>query len=407
MNKKEKIIFLNNYPMDKRDFQRFGVETITRRGIEVEIWDVSKFYYQNLEKIKINTPFMPTVTNVKIQSLFHLHKCIQELNKNDIILVAGTTAKINSFTGFGIFRLISNSNLFLGHFTWGDHPIHQYELNAGQNIKSHITKIKNRISLILNPNQLKAAAITKAINSTFFIFLNSKVGLIRPFSQVWFGVLDKRTHSIFISDKTEIRFVHNLDYDNYLKYVSTTPINSKQIVFLDSMGPLHPDFVIIGRKSDIDIESYRKIVKKSFEIIERSTGCEIVIAAHPRSNEIISKKLYGNRKTFFDKTAELVSKCRAVAVFDGSTSISYAVLWAKPIILLYSSKNDRESRLFNDIFIKELNPNVLDIDSTKSFIYSSEINERKYTQYKANYIKKNGTPDKIFWDVVLDDLKLP
>jgi len=174
---------------------------------------------------------------------------------------------------------------------------------------------------------------------------------------------------------------------------------------LDSMGPLHPDFVAEGRESEIDLSTYSKMVNSFISKFQLETGQKIIIAAHPRSDLEISKKLYGAAEVFFHKTPELVSRSSAVVSIDGSTAISFAVMWRKPLIILNSTLFDSQSRKFNKLFSSLLGAIEIDLDSDYLIPKIKGVDNQLYEQYQHSYIKKPGTPNNLFWEIVTEDIK--
>ena len=79
----------------------------------------------------------------------------------------------------------------------------------------------------------------------------------------------------------------------------------------------------------ISLEEYNKLLNNFFDMLEKKTNLEVVIALHPRNKE----NLFLKRKCYQNKTCELVRKSNIV-IAHYSTAISFAVLFYKPILFL-------------------------------------------------------------------------
>ena len=88
-----------------------------------------------------------------------------------------------------------------------------------------------------------------------------------------------------------------------------------------------------------------------------------------------------------------------------STALNFAILYNKPIIFLDSN---RYSMIYRECILGHANAlgespvnisNALDLT-----MINDQIDDRMYKNYKENYIKEAGTPEKPVWDVFCDYL---
>ncbi|GAI02371.1 unnamed protein product, partial [marine sediment metagenome] len=86
-----------------------------------------------------------------------------------------------------------------------------------------------------------------------------------------------------------------------------------------------------------------------------------------------------------------------------------AVLYKKPVIFITTNDLERSRIDANYIYafsweFKKIPYNIeqnYDIDWNKELI----INEKIYNNYKEKYIKKNGSKEEYFWQIVADEMK--
>jgi hypothetical protein len=106
------------------------------------------------------------------------------------------------------------------------------------------------------------------------------------------------------------------------------------IVFIDQYEPFHPDIKLLGLIASTP-DVYYSQMNVFFNAIEVKYKCKVVIAAHPKSEEYRRKDYFEGRKVYFGKTAELVKNAKGV-IFHSSTAISYAIMFNKPLMPVYT-----------------------------------------------------------------------
>jgi len=404
---RQRIIFVTNYPIDKRDAKRFGFEILHNSGFEITVWDVSEFFYYDIESINIDYNESEYVLVKKLSSLEEVKLEIEKIEEQDVLIIAGTTISIRSIRTFRLNKLLSNSKGHYTAITWGDHPIH---VNRDEMVKpaAFLKRFLQFMSRIFRKNYLASVVWRELNKSPLINWAIRVVNLIQPLEMVWLATREERIPRISIDKNTIIRFIHNLDYDNFFEMNNAGNYSSNQfspVVILDSMGPLARDFLVEAKESEIDLSTYSKMMNNFINKFQLETRKKIIVAAHPRSDLETSRKLYGEVEVFFHKTSELVSRSSAVISIDGSTAISFAVMWRKPLIILNSSLFDSQSKEFNRLFSCLLAATEIDLDSDYSIPKILEIDNNLYEKYEHNYIKKPGTPNNLFWKVVVEDIK--
>ena len=95
-------------------------------------------------------------------------------------------------------------------------------------------------------------------------------------------------------------------------------------------------------------------------------------------------------------------------VSHGSTTLNWAIVMCKPIILVTTDEMKKSG--FNKItegFSALLGKNIINLDSIpENYNWKSQlvINENKYKTHTEKFIKQSGTPKKPFWDIVIDQM---
>jgi hypothetical protein len=210
---------------------------------------------------------------------------------------------------------------------------------------------------------------------------------------------------------TKIIWAHALDYDIYLNYPvehSKSFIEGNYAVFIDENWAFHPDFAVSGQRSNdfCDPREYHDELKAFLDACENELGMPIVIAAHPRSNYVLSKELFGQRQVIKGRTPELIAGSKYVLT-HGSTAVNFAVLFNKPLIFLIPSKVQsgyygRHIRNYAAVFGQ--NPVITSEYDSFELNGSAQVKKDIYAKYKEQYIKRSTSQDKAFWDIVADEV---
>ncbi len=198
-------------------------------------------------------------------------------------------------------------------------------------------------------------------------------------------------------------WAHSFDYDLYLKYRNIPSQRSGDAVFLDQNLVYHPDLMITGSRQSTTAAEYFPVLNRFFHIFEQRSGLRVIIAAQPRAQYAFRSDIFGGREIVSGKTAELVRDSEIVFAHY-SASISFPVLWVKPIVLLTSNALQASwARPYIEGFKKALKVPLLNLD-----VYRAEdivvadwkkLSERDYERYKRLHIKIAGTPDQPIWEL--------
>jgi hypothetical protein len=136
--------------------------------------------------------------------------------------------------------------------------------------------------------------------------------------------------------------------------------------------------------------NYYNALNSFFLDIERIYKTKVIIALHPKSPRNKKIKEFGERFGYYNKTLELVKNSKFVINF-ASTSISYALLFKKPIFFIYTEaqKNKTPGEVKFTKFLQRLvGGKLINIDaySEKDLELINQIDVKKYQDYIKNYM---------------------
>ena len=135
----------------------------------------------------------------------------------------------------------------------------------------------------------------------------------------------------------------------------------------------------------------------------------LLLAACPSSLIEVVSYLLKDFEWAHGETAKLVMDSKVVLVHQ-STSLSYAILFKKPLIFLTTDKLAKSwIGPAIETFSKILNSLLINIDNSSNKEFDAKtllkIDEKKYKNYLDNYIKVPNSPDLPIWEIFAKEIK--
>lgn len=212
-------------------------------------------------------------------------------------------------------------------------------------------------------------------------------------------------------DRTKIVPIHSLDYDTSIVFRRSLegqlPVAENTCVFLDEAATHHSDFEVLGMVP-ASPELYFKTMNRLFDTIEKTLGLAVVIAAHPRSNYESRPDVFKGRVVVKGRTLDMVARSKLV-VMHASTSLSYAVLFRKPVLPVYipGMPKNNSLNLMVDVMATAIGSSPIDVDKGEisPSLLQRSCDLPKYAEYEERYVKSEGLGDFETWEIVARTLK--
>jgi len=265
----------------------------------------------------------------------------------------------------------------------------------------NFTKETSLSKLYRNLDKINLKKISDVyLNQLARIYLKTR--LIKEYDLVFAsGSVDASRHN----RNSRIIALNHFDYDNYLigKNKATRIIDYEYCVFLDDNIVYDTDYKIFNRKT-IDPGSYFKSMCNLFDQIEKVLKIKVIVAAHPKAQYEDTE--FGNREIIKGRTNELVKDC-SFAIAHYSTSISFAVLYSKPLVFVYTGEM-KKMFYFKNIrhYASILNAPIFNVDAIQG---EKELevglpDKARYNDYKYKYLVSQPTEDILSADVFIQTM---
>lgn len=207
--------------------------------------------------------------------------------------------------------------------------------------------------------------------------------------------------------------IHSNSYDEFIVSQESKDEEKSTIVFIDCYHTGHSDYPKNGMNFPIsNKESYFENLNRLFKKLEDLYDCEVVIAAHPKSE--YSGHEFGGRSLIYGKTNILIKMAKLVIV-DISTCFGVIVLFKKDFLNVYTPEMFVNAprhfqpvyKTIHNIFgCRQLDiTDRNEIEDVKSYIY--HYNRKGYEKYLKYYVKDSFDEmcHEKFYDTVYNTLK--
>jgi hypothetical protein len=387
---KKTIIYLISQPLDKRNYERFGMVVFQNRGWDVKVWDLTPYIFPDIwksEQLKSDSVIKSPAYQI-VFSLSEFNKLVADTDANiyiDIIdNLESTYAKLLvPIHKKGAYRLL----LHLGNI-----PLREESILSRRRIKVLLKqprKILNFARIYLTGRKINR--INNKYRSKLLIAVGGKDSYDKAYRQTL--------------DVSQIIKAHNFDYDRFrsIKNISLK-VDHSFFVFIDQDLIFHIDFLLHAETPSVTTEKYYPAIYKVLSTISTALNVSAKIAAHPRSgNRLLEEKYYGNISVVTGATAELIKESKFV-VCHTSTASQLAILFKKPIVFLTTNEmKQRAIGLEIEHLAGLLGTKEVNVDSDLASIDWSrlvEINNERYDQYKYKYIKMPDSSETNCWDII-------
>lgn len=369
-----RVILVVESPFSRRDAERFGVADLRTAGLEVEVWDVCDLTLPDARR-----QWHEEAGDVPIERVTtwgRLDALAFGLSRDDaVVLICGTYSPLRERYG-GLLGPVLASPAIVGALASGSIP-----------------PPSGRQRLVADAYRRYAGLRERA---------RPEVAIPRSLDFVWAGTTAAAVARPLIGPRTVVRYIHALDYDRIIDLEPATP-RSDFALLLDTMGPLHPDYVSLGMQNPWAQGAYEALVAEVFRTCDLA-GQEIVVAAHPRAPVGTLDELYPGREIVHRDTARLLGACHFVICVEGSTSLGLAAVQKTPVLFVDDARIPSFVQAVARRFQLALKAPYRAAETICQEPLPPLVNEQAYAEYVRRYVKRPGTPSIRFWAEVAEDL---
>ena len=405
------LLVLFPYPMSEFLYNLFELNNFSPY-CDVVVWDISmltKFKFasaltyarasrSNIVSISSWRQFFRSVTDLKQLSLTH-------------------ALTIRTFPATNAAEFLVATHL---HFSFRKSPVKRFDvINYGLPVLTATPADNSPHKAPSTPLIARFKIFIQHISS--LQELNTRIAdtIFRALARTYSGALTHRlvAGQLYLPEAVRGRkqgstliFGHSDDYSAYLRnsvhYIEKTPDRPKIAVLLDAAGPAFTDDSLQQSRAPSNTAAvWYPALAKFFDQLEFDTGVSVEIAGHYKSTHPPIAACFGNRAVHYGRTLELVRDCEFVITRD-STAVSYAVVFRKPVIFIYSDEDlaDRFSMQWPLHMASWLGTIPINIDSPPTnFTSLLQVKESKYKAYETACLT-SGNISRPNYQIILEDI---
>ena len=384
-----KLVHLIKRPLTLRDRNRFGIDFFRTRGDSVAVLDMSALLHSDLPS-RCEEPIAEQDIDVR-------HIATWEDFASARPVLAGTDAAIFLLQSYGVSDLTYRPLREL-------HSIGVPYLTLAPNL--YPVKAMRDETLRHRAHAFRCRLQqSKFLNSALSRLPPKVLGIDPSTWHVVNGTASYQRNNL-ISQHTKIIQANSHDFDTWLDLRHLATHESNQAIFIDQFMPHHIDAKAVGRNNVLDADSYYAELRDFFDWLENTTGLNVVIAAHPRSDYTTRQNPFGGRPIEYTRTAELIASSRMVLAHH-STAIGLAVLFRKAVAILTSEALmgyiAHHQAVYHG-FAEALGAPLIYLDRPDTWPLTTAIavDEAIYQRYESRFIRGPRSPERKMWEIIAD-----
>ena len=377
---KKKLIVIWPYRFRDFDWQRFELEYLSQH-VEVHVHELIDALTPEFAAAYANQSEHPSVK--RFSSLKEWRREFKKISKDAVIFTHVRPINLQSAR---ICLILRNSGARIVSFSTGGVPFSDFRLNPGKRdlpdtVKWILHFARRNLLAVLMPDQVVVGGSEEVT----------------------------RVHRDYPRSTLQI-LANSSDFSNTLR-LNEAVIETQHIaIFLDTGFPGFPrDEIVEKIVEQVSGTDWYPKINQFFKFVELTLATRVDIAMHPKHVGRNHQPMFGSRLTIGGQTPEMVAKCSLV-IATNSTSISYAVAFAKPLILVTSDQiqNGRDQYKASLIanIAKETGAKIFNIDqeyTEQELRDALVIDHAKRESYKRKYLtsRTDGKPN---YQVLLDEV---
>lgn len=368
------LVLVSHEPLNNRAKQNLCIDRLIKEGYNFYFWDLSNIIHPGISfSNKVDEPYITSISSTKL-----LKENIEKQDINNTIFFIDILSKWGNRELFLIFKTYKCLTVKLDLYASGYFPM----------------PLSIRLKSLFHSNPFKI------VKTNYYRFLYKRY---------------KKSHGVEKYQKTLTtnqklpsndlyQKVNFYDYEASRKPDNGPIVSGKYILFLDQYFPLHPDTASIKLDHKKQSEIYLKQLNRFFDRVEEKYQQKVVIALHPKSLYVSSD--FGGRTTIKEETQILVKYAQFV-LMHYTLSISYMVLYRKPLLFLYSNnikKLYRSSCLMTKSLALFFDAPLVNI-SYENTIPEPILPLERYNEYKYTYLTNPEIENTPNAQIILNTIK--
>ena len=390
-----RVIIVCAGPLSARDRYRFGVDDFQQSGFDLEVWAVHQIFAPRQDSVE---RAIDGIAYREFNSWPELVYAGDRLSRGDVsIAIEGMGPGQES--RYGPLRdVLFTSKASVGAVAPGALPAPR-PASPGQRTANFLNAVRSgsrspRASIQRLYAEMRSATATAR-----------RARWMKPHGLTWAWTgpnLDGIDSRLLVSGTLKRR-LHVWDFDLELKNpVVRAPRTG--LLYLDSLGPLHPDFAIHQRQLYLSAEEWFTFVTRELASIESQSNEPVTVAAHPRAPEGSLDSWYPGFEVVYGRTRELVANSHLVLCSEASSALTFCAMYDTPTLFLQTPAGWPGHLERMEVFAQ-----VAGLTITSATQFPSNWRDAKSfgperETFLASWVRSPDAPSQPFWETVMGDI---
>ena len=381
---KKKIIYISILPLDKNNYERFGIEKLLKDKWDVEYWI---YFGKHSNFFKYKDLFYKKEKNFLVfESLLQIIKKVKNLESKKFYFK-------NIGQPWYIERILSikgGKKIVLDTVSYPE--VYNVTLRKFFLEKITFEKIFNFLPKIINIIKKKITGKLEVKPSYIFT---------AGFKSLYFD----GNFAGSKSKKVKIVNSHSLDYERYLEYKKNSSDKNYEnsIVYIDQHVEGNYELLLSNENAVAASKSHWRSINNFLNNLNSKLDKKVIIAAHPKRDKNDRKDL--DYEIIYNQTANLI-KNSSLVVGHNSTAVSLVVLFKKPYTCITTDELMKNPYFYFSLkkYSEELGTKLINIDHFKDYNFHDflKYDENLYKTYIENYVKTPDVKSEGFWSDFID-----
>ncbi len=398
MNKKT-IVIITLYPFNENHALKFGFDILKKRGFEIVVFNVYEILFRETVKeykriFAHGSQLGPVfgINQFEVKSVKDLRTCLNDIE--------GWKIAILSHPYLSILKVMKKAKVgYVRKFSNIGPPVKQVTQ------RGCLRGIIRVLRLFVSFRKLFFYATNK--------FMPRFPRLFNVEPPEYVIVTSAASVPSYILSKSKVIYTHSFDYDQYLRNKDKprpkiVP-DEDYYVYLPAVFGYGLSAIMEKWSILLSWNEKAEITNRFLGFVEKMTGKKIVIAPHPKHTS--SEWNHYEGRPFIAYETEQLIKYSSGVLNHGSFAIKFAIIHEKPLgfLAIRSLGQYFPHTLFCKAQASALGGRVHYIDTDNDLCQLMEegifsYNPDLYDDYKRKYIKCDNATDRLYWDVVADEL---
>lgn len=390
-----RLVLVVDSPLTKRDRERYQVDWLLESGLDVAVWDVHALVLPRSDAPVLDVAGLSYLEFVAVDQLA---SATAGLGDTDVIILLSGMESGAESRYHDLRELVLRCDARVGAVYASTRPI--------EDVDSSISTVWGRVLRATREVTAGRLSLSYMVRRLRQMTFNSRVDVTPdrpPLDWAWTGPDPSIIDRLVIGPKTHIRALHTWDFDSELRH-PVERIPRTRVVFVESMGPTHPDFSVLGIPTYVAADQWFADVRTWLARVAEDLGERVTIAAHPRAQAGSLDRWYEPFEVVYGASRAFLANARLVVAAEPSTALGWCALYGTPVALIHVADLYPGHWQQLQVYSRELGVPILeDQEALLAAVRGGDVDPEP--GFVSRYMAADEAPRVPFWETIVADIQ--